>query len=435
MSTLLDRIGLEEAKLPPEFKTWAAYYASKKGKKGKKPKPLPPSKAKASPSPMTHFNPKFGKDKLPQAVFDELRHWAATRKIKPEDFARRVERTIRKGGLKQTRKYVKLSAGNREKLLRLGPKVLSKKGKPSKKGKAISLPGLVDVGDDWGAAEPKTMGTSWGKSSEPKWKPKPPKPVSPETARVREMAAALKKKYSKIKRQAAGGLVFKTFEGPDILQLPVCVAWTHPKWGAPHPVFPKGGLDAGESLTQGAIREVKEESGVTGKVVASKPYITKSSFGDRGRYDWRLIMKLLKRMFPKEAKFIDANVEAVKYDTSFTYENANHYYVMSHVSGKPHPGGDEHEEMSKAAWVPLGQAYKMGHRMKEIIKALFPEIKKLWKPTGGASKQSVSLSSLRTPRPREKKAKPDYTPSTAKGSSAAPKPAQAVDDAWWVGMV
>ena len=158
----------------------------------------------------------------------------------------------------------------------------------------------------------------------------------------------------------------------------------------------------------------------------------KSSFGDRGRYDWRLISSLMKRMFPKETAFIDKEIERVKYDTSFTYENNNHYYVMAHVSGKPHPGGDEHEEMSKAAWVPLGQAMKMNFRLKEIIEGLWPQIMKLWKPTGGATKQGVSLASLRTPRPTEKKAKPSYTPSTSKAATAPPAPS---DDWWWVKQV
>ena len=90
---------------------------------------------------------------------------------------------------------------------------------------------------------------------------------------------------------------------------------------------------------------------------------------------------------------------------------------MRFVSGEPTTHADPgHEEMSAAEWTTLRSATKMGFRLSEIIKALFPTIKKLWKPTGGATKQGVSLSSLRSTRPREKKPKADYTPSTQKGS-------------------
>lgn len=62
--------------------------------------------------------------------------------------------------------------------------------------------------------------------------------------------------------RSAGGLVF---EGDRILLISTQAGR---RWG-----LPKGHIEPGESAEQAAVREVREETGVTGRVVASLPKV------------------------------------------------------------------------------------------------------------------------------------------------------------------
>ena len=59
----------------------------------------------------------------------------------------------------------------------------------------------------------------------------------------------------------AGGIVFKK-QGNQLLYLLVTAKGNEEKW-----VLPKGNIDAGEIEEVTALREVKEESGITGKLI------------------------------------------------------------------------------------------------------------------------------------------------------------------------
>src|SRR5689334_14317844 len=60
---------------------------------------------------------------------------------------------------------------------------------------------------------------------------------------------------------SAGGVVYRRVN--DSLEVLICKAASYHKW-----VLPKGLIDKGESVEQAALREVKEEVGVTAHIVA-----------------------------------------------------------------------------------------------------------------------------------------------------------------------
>jgi 8-oxo-dGTP pyrophosphatase MutT (NUDIX family) len=220
----------------------------------------------------------------------------------------------------------------------------------------------------------------------------PPRPKrSPEEEKIHQIA----KSIGTIARTAAGGIVFKTFEGPDFWELPVLVSQVAPKWGS-YWVFPKGGLDLGEHIYKGAAREVREEAGVKAKVVSPLAYKTTSRFGESGKYDLALVIDLLKKKNPKEAKFIEANREKFK-RKSFTYANKSHYFIMKHTGGKPRQTIGKDEEMARSEWVPLREAVKRAKRGSAVVKFLTPVMFKMWKPTGGVEKPA------RAPKPFKSK--------------------------------
>jgi 8-oxo-dGTP pyrophosphatase MutT (NUDIX family) len=274
----------------------------------------------------------------------------------------------------------------------------SKPKKPSKsKSKSKSKP--ESDKPDWWTSLTKDMPTfdvvddpvtNYFGSSKPS-KPKPK--LSPEQKKVRDMAASL----GRISRIAAGGIVFKTFEGPDFWDLPVLVSKVHPKWGN-YWVFPKGGLDLGEHIYKGAAREVEEESGVKAKVINPLAFKHTSKLSESGKYDLPLVLSLLKKKFPQDAKFIDKHAEDFKYER-FSFDNKSHYFIMKHTGGKPRQQPGKDEEMAKSDWFPLRKAIKMGDRQRRVVKFLLPVLYKLWKPTGGATKgKSVKMPSRPAPK-------------------------------------
>ena len=66
------------------------------------------------------------------------------------------------------------------------------------------------------------------------------------------------------KEVSAGGVIFKR-EGKDILWL-ICKHSGYHKWA-----FPKGLVESGENIEDTALREVKEEVGVTAKIIQQLP--------------------------------------------------------------------------------------------------------------------------------------------------------------------
>jgi 8-oxo-dGTP pyrophosphatase MutT (NUDIX family) len=234
-------------------------------------------------------------------------------------------------------------------------------------------------------------GVGGGKHSSKKTPPRPKR--TPEEEKIHQLVKSL----GTIPRTAAGGIVFKTFEGPDFWELPVLVSQVHPKYGS-YWVFPKGGLDLGESMYKGAAREVREEAGVKAKVVSPLAYKKMSRFGESGKYDLPLVIDLLKKKNPKEAKFIEANKEKFRYK-HFSFANHSHYFIMKHTGGTPRKKPGKDEEMARSEWIPLRDAVKRASRMKDVIKFLTPVLYKMWKPTKGVEKKG------RAPKPFGKKPK------------------------------
>lgn len=266
----------------------------------------------------------------------------------------------------------------------------------------------MDMFDD----EPEIVGGS-GYSSSGKsgsyYKPKPRPKRSPEEQKLHDMA----KKIGSIDRIAAGGIVFKTFEGPDFWDLPVLVSKVHPKWGN-YWVFPKGGLDLGEHIYKGAAREVEEESGVKAKVVNPLAFKHTSKLSERGKYDLPLVLSVLKKKFPSEAKFIEDNAEKLKTE-SFRFNNKSHYFIMKHTGGRPRQSPGKDEEMAKSDWFPLRKAITMGDRQRRVVKFLLPVLYRMWKPTGGAVKEKSIKMPHRPRPPKSSSSSGSYKPGKSKG--------------------
>lgn len=260
--------------------------------------------------------------------------------------------------------------------------------KTRKKPKQSKLFGKNTPWDDWDDDWAKPMGSTALGSK------KVPKPVyTLEQMKIKQLARTL----GTIDRTAAGGVVFKSFKGPDVWELLVVASKTAPRWGGAW-VFPKGGLDLGETLYKGATREVREESGVKAKVVSSRSHITVSKFGDRGKYDLALVIDLLKKKNPKDAEFIEKHREEFKFEY-FTYKNHSHYFVMRQTGGKPRKTMGKDEEMAMSEWVPLRVAIGRGYRMKDVVKNLLPTILKLWSPPKGVRKPARLKMPFHAPKP------------------------------------
>jgi 8-oxo-dGTP pyrophosphatase MutT (NUDIX family) len=261
--------------------------------------------------------------------------------------------------------------------------------------------------------QPQQMGM-WGVGGHKKHKMPVKRRVSPEQEKLQKMARSL----GTIQRQAAGGIVFKTFKGADIWDLPVLVSKVAPKWGN-YFVFPKGGQDPGENLHQSAAREVREEAGVKAKVVSSRSWHRTSKFGDRGHYDLTLVMNLLKAKYPDEKAFLEKHRDEIE-QMFFTYSNRSHYFVMAHTGGKPRRGaghGHGADEMAYSEWAPLRQANKLGGKMAAAIKGLMPVIRRLWKPVPVAGYLPGKIG----PKHPPKKAKKHWMPKPRRGSKP-PRP-------------
>ena len=112
------------------------------------------------------------------------------------------------------------------------------------------------------------------------------------------------------KEHSAGGIVFREEDGR--IAVLVTQSSAHDGW-----IFPKGHLEQGETSSDAAVREVKEETGVDARIVERVGTI-RYAFRARGR------------QIAKTALF----------------------YLMEYVGGKT---SDESPEVHAVIWVPRGQ--------------------------------------------------------------------------------
>lgn len=112
------------------------------------------------------------------------------------------------------------------------------------------------------------------------------------------------------KEHSAGGIVFREDSGQVVVL--VTQSSAHDGW-----IFPKGHLERGETASDAALREVKEETGVDARIVERVGTI-RYAFRVRGR------------QIAKTALF----------------------YLMEYVGGN---ASDESPEVRAVTWVPLGQ--------------------------------------------------------------------------------
>jgi len=397
----------EKGSRPSDVK-WAVWFGALKAwNKARKKKakasvgysPSTSSKPKGE-SPLANLNPAYvakkkaekeaaRKAKVPDLVHAAIARWASSRSYaKDYTWIPLLEKSIAKGKVPEVADWLKVQTDPP------GMKILKAKGldyfTKSKIAKLLNL--LPDKGtdDDWG--DTQQMGW-WGvggkkkhhsNASFPKSLPKPV--LTPEQLKLRQ----LRKSVGTLDRDAAGGVVFKSFEAPSVDELLVLVSQVHPKYGS-YWVFPKGGVDIGESLHQGAAREVREEAGVKAKVIPGTPFVHTSTFGESGKYDFPLVMQALLKKNPADKEFIKANEDAFR-GGSFTYRNVSHYYVMQHTGGRPRSRPGKDQEMNKSEWVTVAEAMKRHHRMKKVLEGLMPQIKKRWRP--GPPTGRVTLADL-----------------------------------------
>ena len=119
-----------------------------------------------------------------------------------------------------------------------------------------------------------------------------------------------KRKRHMQKEHSAGGIVFREVDG----QVTVLVTQSsaHDGW-----IFPKGHLEQGETSSDAALREVKEETGIDARIVERVGTI-------------RYVFRVRGRQIAKTALF----------------------YLMEYAGGA---ASDESPEVRAVIWVPLGK--------------------------------------------------------------------------------
>jgi len=368
----------------PDDVTWSAWLEAGGGYgKGKKPsfskkKHDEPPKKDKSYSQMVFFNKKAAEKHTEpgKEVEKAIKRWAETRPyLDKHNFMHVLSASLKKGKARKVDAWLNEAPGNWSHLKKLG------------------LYHFIE-----------------------KPPPKPPKQLSPDELKLKEMLKAVHAKEP-IKRDAAGGLVVKDWNTEHPLDVLVLVAQTHKKWGG-YWVLPKGGVDPGETLHQGAQREVWEEAGVRAKVAVDKPFTQPGWTGSQPNYDVPRVVEILEKAHPKEKAFI-AKMKPTLEKLSFKFSNTNHYYLMNWVSGEPLSRPDPHQEMQKAEWVTLREALKMGGRIKSVAKALMPLIERAWTKATG---KPLPPKEPRPPKPAPETKSWSWTPSSKQSSKPASEP-------------
>ena len=116
-------------------------------------------------------------------------------------------------------------------------------------------------------------------------------------------------------RTSAGGVVVRTDAGVE-----VCLIRPTGRtvWG-----LPKGGIESGETLTQAAVREVAEETGISGVVA-----------GELGAIDYSFYSR----------------------EQNSRIHKTVHYYLMRATGGDT---ADHDHEVSEARWVSVREALRL----------------------------------------------------------------------------
>lgn len=113
---------------------------------------------------------------------------------------------------------------------------------------------------------------------------------------------------------SAGGLVVKVLDGQPY----AAIIARRNRAGKVEWCLPKGHLEAGESPQQAALREVSEETGISGRILKHLATIDYWFSGNERR-----VHKIV------------------------------HHYLMDYVTGEPNVEGDPDREAEEAAWIPL----------------------------------------------------------------------------------
>ena len=165
-------------------------------------------------------------------------------------------------------------------------------------------------------------------------KPAPPKPHKPRSSR------RAPERLRTVHETSAGGLVIDGIDGPKEGQVAALIGRIDRRgrmlWS-----LPKGHIELGETAEQTAIREVAEETGIQGSVLAAL-----------GSIDY---------WFVTEGRRVHKTV---------------HHYLMRFLDGEL---SDDDVEVSEVAWVPLGElpsrlAYADERRLAEVAGELIDRL-------------------------------------------------------------
>ncbi len=139
----------------------------------------------------------------------------------------------------------------------------------------------------------------------------------PRAASFRLRSVAPKKRLPTVRETSAGGLCIRVEDGQPY----VAVIKRRNRAGKPEWCLPKGHVEPGETALQAAVREVEEETGVSGELIC--------------------------------------HVSSVEYWFSGRTARINkkvHHYLMEYVGGTITADNDPDQEAEDAAWMPLLEA-------------------------------------------------------------------------------
>lgn len=140
--------------------------------------------------------------------------------------------------------------------------------------------------------------------------PRPPRRVSTRAIRVHG------RRYPVVDETSAGGLVIKVVKGVPY----TAIIARRNRAGRREWCLPKGHLEAGESAVEAAVREIAEETGITGRVV--------------------MPLTTIDYWFSSYERRIHKVV---------------HHFLLEYVRGEVTTAGDPDQEAEAAAWVALDE--------------------------------------------------------------------------------